>query len=312
MWTAYTSVLVTLAICCAAHAVPAASKESTSPSPQSLAASAMAYATDEGVTQNQRKAAALYCKAARSGDIDAMFTLGLMYANGAGIVRDNAAASALFARAAELGHAHAAEILVIIGEEPKVLPGCMTASNSAAEEEEMDEPDLADGSKDSISDALRDALADLSSNKRRVAELVRRVAPSYEIDPRLALALIAVESNFEPLARSVKNARGVMQLTPGTAARFNVEDPWNVQDNVRGGLTYLRWLLAYYEGQVALVMAAYNAGEGAVDKYRGIPPYPETRAYVRRVQRLFGGEQHPYDPGLVLPSPILAHSNAAR
>jgi soluble lytic murein transglycosylase-like protein len=240
-----------------------------------------------------------------------MFTLGLMYANGAGIARDNAAASALFARAAELGHAHAAEILVIIGEEPKVLPSCMFASNSATEEE-MDEPDLADGSRDSISDALRDVLGVLSGNKRRVAELVRRVAPSYEIDPRLALALIAVESNFEPLARSVKNARGVMQLTPGTAARFNVEDPWNVQDNVRGGLTYLRWLLAYYEGQVALVLAAYNAGEGAVDKYRGIPPYPETRAYVRRVQRLFGGEQHPYDPSLVLPSPILVHSNAAR
>src|SRR5881396_3578044 len=120
MRTAHTTALVALAISCAAHAVPAASKESTSQSPQSLVASAMAYATGEGVIQNQHKAAALYCKAARAGDIDAMFTLGLMYANGAGIARDNAAASALFGRAAELGHAHAGRILVIIGEEPKL------------------------------------------------------------------------------------------------------------------------------------------------------------------------------------------------
>jgi soluble lytic murein transglycosylase-like protein len=96
-----------------------------------------------------------------------------------------------------------------------------------------------------------------------------------------------------------------MQLIPQTAARFNVRNPFNATDNVRGGLAYLRWLLAYYQGQVALAAAAYNAGEAAVDRYRGVPPFPETRDYVKRVQRLFPRELHPYDAGVVAPSPIL-------
>ena len=119
------------------------------------------------------------------------------------------------------------------------------------------------------------------------------------------IAVVAVESNFVPTARSVKDARGLMQLIPDTAERFNVRNPFSVNDNVRGGLAYLRWLLAYYQGQVALAAAAYNAGEAAVDRYRGVPPYPETRDYVKRVQRLFPREMHPYDAGVVAPSPIL-------
>ena len=75
---------------------------------------------------------------------------------------------------------------------------------------------------------------------------------------------------------------------------------------MRGGLTYLRWLLAYYQGEVALAAAAYNAGEATVDRYRGVPPYPETRDYVKRVLRLFRKERHPYDPRVVAPSPMLA------
>ena len=77
---------------------------------------------------------------------------------------------------------------------------------------------------------------------------------------------------------------------------------------MRGGLAYLRWLLAYYRGQVQLAAAAYNAGEKAVDRYRGIPPYAETREYVKRIQRLFRSDVHPYDARIVDPSPIVVEA----
>ena len=76
-----------------------------------------------------------------------------------------------------------------------------------------------------------------------------------------------------------------MQLIPETSARFNVKQPFDPVQNIRGGFAYLRWLLAYFQGDVALVAAAYNAGEGIVERYRGIPPYAETRAYVQRIMR---------------------------
>ncbi len=157
-----------------------------------------------------------------------------------------------------------------------------------------------------------DPFAELPPGKQKIANQVLLLAPRYALDPRLALAIIAVESNFEPAARSPKNARGLMQLIPETASRFNVRNVYDVKENLRGGLAYLRWLLAYYEGQVALAVAAYNAGEAAVDRYRGIPPFPETRDYVRRVRRLFRNESHAFDPRVVAPSPILTESSAQR
>ena len=75
------------------------------------------------------------------------------------------------------------------------------------------------------------------------------------------------------MALSPKNAKGLMQLIPATAARFNVRNPYDPAQNIRGGIAYLSWLLAYFEGDVTLVAAAYNAGEGAVERYRGVPPY---------------------------------------
>ena len=91
---------------------------------------------------------------------------------------------------------------------------------------------------------------------------------------------------------------------PCTNAGVGYSGPWDVSDNVRGGLAYLRWLLAYYQGDVRLAVAAYNAGEKAVDKYGGIPPYPETQSYVRRVVSLYGSDTHPYAP-VVQPSPAI-------
>ena len=120
-----------------------------------------------------------------------------------------------------------------------------------------------------------------------VTALVDTMAPKYGLDSALVLAVIAVESNFQPKAISPKNAQGLMQLIPATAIRFGVSDPFNPAENVRGGIKYLRWLLDHFDGNLTHALAGYNAGEKAVDRYRGIPPYRETQHYVRAVQRRY-------------------------
>jgi TPR repeat protein len=266
--------------------------------PQTLVAKAVAYEHGEGVPKDQLKAAALYCEAAREGDTEAQFSLGWMYAIGRGVARDDGVAASLLTLAAAGGHAHAQIALQHVGDERGRLPDCMGTP----------EPPWIDAGRGT--DEGPDFFADLPAWKKQIVDLVAGLAPRYAIDPRLALSVIQVESNFEPRALSVKNARGLMQLIPETAARFNVTNAFDVRDNLRGGLAYLRWLLAYYQGQVALAVAAYNAGEASVDRYKGIPPYPETRDYVRRVLRLFRSERHPYDPRIVEPSPFLAGPGA--
>ena len=152
---------------------------------------------------------------------------------------------------------------------------------------------------------LDEVLVGLAPNKKRIAQLIRLLSPQYAIDPRLALAVAAAESNFESLARSPRNAFGVMQLIPETAKRFNVRNLYDPAQNIRGGLAYLRWLLAYYRGDVLLALAAYNAGEGAVDRCRGIPPYRETVDYVKRIYGMFRKPSHPFDEHLVPASSVL-------
>lgn len=121
-----------------------------------------------------------------------------------------------------------------------------------------------------------------------VKSIVNKLAPEYDLDPRLVLAVIAVESNFRARAVSPKNAQGLMQLIPDTAKRFGVRDPFNPSDNIRGGMLYLRWLLKTFNGNVSLALAGYNAGEKAVEKHKGVPPYNETRMYVQKVHQLYG------------------------
>jgi len=263
--------------------------------PNDLVAQALAYEHGEGVPKDQLKAAALYCEAARDGDPEAQFSLGWMYANGRGVPRDDAVAASFFALAAAAGHASAVKALGFLGEARGLLPGCVHSSDP------LPAPDAHTGAADPF--------ADLPGWKRKIADQVATLAPRYDVDTRLALAVITVESNFEPTARSTKDARGLMQLIPETAARFNVRDSFDVSDNVRGGLSYLRWLLAYYKGYIVLAAAAYNAGEAVVDRYQGIPPYPETREYVRQVLRLYGKTWHPFDPRIVKPASFLPASD---
>lgn len=105
----------------------------------------------------------------------------------------------------------------------------------------------------------------------------------YGVDEAVVRAIIHAESAFNPRALSRVGAQGLMQLMPGTARRFGVGDAFDAAQNIRGGVQYLAWLLKRFDGNLSLAAAGYNAGEGAVDKYKGVPPYAETRRYVERV-----------------------------
>ena len=113
--------------------------------------------------------------------------------------------------------------------------------------------------------------------------IIRDEAKRWDVDAALVSAVIRAESNFQPRTVSRKGARGLMQLMPGTARRFGVERPFDPRANVRAGVRYLRELSERYPGRPELVLAAYNAGEGAVDGYGGVPPYRETVQYVKRI-----------------------------
>ena len=117
-----------------------------------------------------------------------------------------------------------------------------------------------------------------------VEKLVREAANRHNMDPALIRAVIQTESNWNPRAYSHKGAGGLMQLIPTTAQRYGAYDVFDPQQNIDAGVKYLRTLLQRYNGNLELALAAYNAGEGAVDRVHGIPSYRETRSYVQRVQ----------------------------
>jgi len=118
-------------------------------------------------------------------------------------------------------------------------------------------------------------------------ELVEAAAARYNVDADLITSVIAVESNFDPKALSRKNARGLMQLLPETAARLGVQDIYDPQENIDAGTRYLRELLEKYNNNLTLALAAYNAGPDRVEEYGRVPPFTETLSYVRRVKRSY-------------------------
>ena len=117
---------------------------------------------------------------------------------------------------------------------------------------------------------------------------IERVAEEHKVDPALVRAVIEVESAWNPRAVSIKGALGLMQLMPATAARYGVGDAFDPRQNVSGGTRHLRFLLDLFDNDTRLALAAYNAGENAVTRHKGVPPYCETRAYVQRLETLLG------------------------
>jgi Transglycosylase SLT domain/Domain of unknown function (DUF4124) len=128
--------------------------------------------------------------------------------------------------------------------------------------------------------------------------LVDEISAMEGVDTHLARAIIQAESAFNYRARSKAGALGLMQLMPSTAERFGVLDPFDPRQNIQGGVKYLKWLHDYYTGDLTRVVAAYNAGEGAVNKHKGIPPYRETQAYVPKVLDLYRRKAVQPDPKL--------------
>jgi len=126
--------------------------------------------------------------------------------------------------------------------------------------------------------------------------IIFRAGQRAGVDPRFIHAVIEQESNYDPEALSPAGARGLMQLMPGTAKRFDCNDSKDEACNVEAGTKYLAWLLKRFNGDVMLALAAYNAGEGAVDKYQGVPPYPETRIYISKIVKNYGKTYHPILP----------------
>jgi len=121
--------------------------------------------------------------------------------------------------------------------------------------------------------------------KPSVGALIKSYADMYRLEEALVKAVIKVESDYDPRAKSSKGALGIMQLLPETARDMGVRDPFDTEDNIRGGSRYLRLMLNQFNNELELALAAYNAGPGAVKRHGGIPPYEETRNYVDRVKK---------------------------
>jgi hypothetical protein len=240
-----------------------------------------------GIRKNYLLAVALYCDAGTMGSPEGFFRVGRVLATGPRAVRNPAVANAYLALAARLGSHEALRYYDPKVENAPIDDGC-GAHAGAAEFEGFD---------------LDGYLGRQAPAKQRIALFIRNTAHQYNVDPRLALAIAMAESNFDSGAVSPQNAQGVMQLIPATQARFGVTRPFDPEQNIRGALAYLKWLGKRFAGDWRLIAAAYNSGEGAVERFGGIPPYPETQRYVRRVLHFAGfsarGKADPARQGLV-------------
>ena len=127
----------------------------------------------------------------------------------------------------------------------------------------------------------------MAADSQRYDALIKKHALAKGLDFYLVKSVIRAESGFNHTIVSPKKAQGLMQLIPATAKRFGVKNAFSPDENIRGGTTYLKWLLKRFDGNVEYALAGYNAGEGAVDRYSGVPPYKETKSYIKRIKRFY-------------------------
>ncbi|MFA5983040.1 MAG: transglycosylase SLT domain-containing protein [Methylococcaceae bacterium] len=242
----------------------------------SIRLEALSYEHGRGVKKDYHQALGLYCKAALAGDAESAYNLAFMHFYGRGVARSLPIATYWFKVAARQGDNYANKMLLHYKDVKPAEgdPDCHLQLETKIEQ-------------------MPEVQAGVSPSQKVVETWVNQIAPAYEIDPKLVLAVIQAESAFSLTALSNKNAQGLMQLIPETAERFGVKDVWNPIQNIKGGMAYLSWLLQHFSGNVTYVLAAYNAGEGAVERYQGVPPYLETQNYVKRILARYPKTQHP-------------------
>ena len=256
-----------------AAAAPACATEIDEP-PRVMAALQQGNAAERGtgIKKNYALAIALYCDAGAMGSPEGFYRIGRILATGPANLRNRRKANAYLSLAARLGHRDALKYYDERAGNAELGDNC-GGYYGLMETQRFD---------------LDGYVAKLAAPKRKIAALVRGMAPKYGIDASFALGIALAESNLESRAVSPKNAQGVMQLIPSTQERFGIKNAFDPKQNIRGGLTYMRWLHKRFAGNRSFMAAAYNAGEGAVEKYGGIPPFAETQQYVRRVMYFSG------------------------
>ncbi|MGU5727729.1 lytic transglycosylase domain-containing protein [Aeromonas jandaei] len=231
---------------------------------------------------NLQKAIALYCVAASTGNPEGYFRIGRLLATGPASVRSAKMANSYLAMAMRLGNQQASRYYnPRVGNAP-MGDQCGVGMRGGQ------------GSYFALPSTpfnVEAYLARQSPGKQKLATMLRHAAKRHQVDVRLVLAIAIAESNLESRAVSAKNAQGVMQLIPETQQRFGVTQPFDPAQNIKGGVSYLKWLDRRFDGDWVLISAAYNTGEKAVERYGGIPPYDETREYVKRVLYFAGHKQ---------------------